>query len=179
MRLALLLLAACTAAPPVARAALEAPVVYPPRGSTQLIYKHGESCRWNGPNPIVLRPRTEPRVGTELQVAWQLSAAQPPPGTPAVAVLLSFSPLDNPVGFGAIAPGCWLLVNPEHILIPAADGWLRYDTTVGIVTMQFTPVPGIEGVSLYTQLIVAMPQANQLGYICSLGLQINIGVAHP
>ncbi len=144
-----------------------------------------ESCRWNGPNPVIVGPRTEPRVGTPLVVSWQLSCVSPPPlvidangetSPPIVVMLMSFSPMETPVGSEA-APGCYLLVNPEHLLAPQPTGWLRYDSGRQLVTLDFTPASGLEGVSIFTQLLVIRPDANKAGMIVSKGLELHIGQA--
>lgn len=150
----------------------------PIRGATRELQAFGESCRWAGPNPVVIRPRTEPRVGTPLIVRWTLGGMTPPAlHVNAVALLMAFSPIDSPVGFGSLAPGCKLLVRPDHVIMPLSTGWLRFDSTAGLVTMEFTPAPGLEGAQVYVQLIAAVPGANQIGWICSNGLEINIGAA--
>ena len=143
------------------------------------------SCQWNGPNPIVV-PAALPRVGEDVVVRWQLSVVPPPPTimdpdgvahAPLVVLLGSTRPLEAPVPAGGAAPGCWLLVTPEFSVSPAPGTWLTYDEDRGAVVMRWTPVAGMEGMDLFTQLLVVIPGANAMGIVSSAGLQIHVGSA--
>lgn len=140
------------------------------------------TCRWAGPNPVVAGPRTEPRVGTPIVIRWSIGWLGPvgtvtPNGesvAPLPIMLVSLRPLATPIDFAG-APGCRLLVNPDHVFVPPPEGWLRYDAAKQVVTLDWTPEPGLEGSDFYMQLLVAIPQANPLGYVSSQGLKITIG----
>ena len=143
------------------------------------------SCQWNGPNPVVV-PAALPRVGEDVVVQWQLSVVPPPPtildpdgvaNAPLVVLLGSTRPLASPVPAGGAAPGCWLLVVPDFTIAPSPESWLVYDQATGIVTMRWRPVSGMEGLDLFTQLLVVIPDANPIGIVSSAGLQLHIGSA--
>ena len=145
------------------------------------------SCQWNGPNPVVV-PAALPRVGEDVVVRWQLSVVPPPPTildpdgvahAPLVVLLGSTRPLASPVPAGGAAPGCWLLVVPDFTIAPAPESWLVYNQSSGIVTMRWRPTAGMEGMDLFTQLVVVHSGANPLGLVSSAGLQLHIGSAAP
>lgn len=186
-----LLLAACSAPavpemlqPPPSRLVLSAVGAGATEPACRILYGR-TSCQWSGPNPVVV-PRALPRVGDELVVRWQLSVVPPAPALitpdgvtvwPEVVLLASTRPLAAPLPAGGAAPGCWLLVEPDILIVPQIESWLAYDRAAGAVTMRWVPVAGQEGQDLYCQLVVMIPTANPLGMISSAGLHLRVGSA--
>lgn len=168
--------------PSVLRASMSALESVNETPGVRMIYGR-TSCQWAGPNPVVL-PQGMPRVGRELVVHWQLSCVPPPPTVldpdgvehaPLVSLLGSTRPLSEPMPAGPAAPGCWLLVSPDFFISPAEGSWFTYDRERGLVTMRWTPIAGMAGADFYTQLLVAIPGANQIGLVSSAGLHLRIG----
>lgn len=152
-------------------------------GGIRFIYGR-TSCQSRYPNPVVLAPRVPPRQGAPIVVSWQLSVVPPPPKVvdqdgvvypPIVSLLASTRPLTAPVASGSPAPGCWLLVMPDLLFVPAAGSWLVYDEAKGIVTATIEAPMGSAGQDVYLQLLVAYPDANALGMISSAGLHLHVG----
>jgi len=167
--------------PPTARALYAAlgggPQVF---DGYRMIVPRGPHCQWAGGTPVVIPPKPPIRVGRPSRVEWVLDWIGPPSRTVsadgitlprAVSVLASFQPLEQPV---TVASKCWLLVRPDFVLVPNGE-WLRYDAERGRVILDWVPPTGMAGLSVYLQLLVAVPEANAIGHILSLGIELHVG----
>lgn len=196
--LALMLLAACTAAPelpellpqPTARSldqlvaapslrSLAAGLDVAPRTSGLARVVHGKTaCKpRSGVNPLPVLPRKPPRVGELLAVTWSTRTGGAPPSAPCW-LIASFVGEQRPIDFSAFGmPGCWLLVNPDQVLaVPTAAGGMVVRDG-GHVLLRWIPPQSAAGMHFYLQLLVAAPGENTAGWLVAPAVEIIIGSA--
>jgi len=98
-------------------------------------------------------PSGIPTVGQPWTCSWDSVPTVPPDPPPAEFALL--------VSFRAVEPaplpgrdGCWLMVAPDHVLVPAAGGILRR-TGAGSCELSITWPPSAIGTSVVLQMLAA------------------------
>lgn len=197
--LLLLLLGACSAAPPELPAPLrsvpvrefqqmvEAPsfralgaaldLVPPTSGLIRVV--HGKTaCRpTHGVNPLPVLPKEAPRVGRLLAVTWSTRTGGNPPAE-SCWLLTSFRPLNRPIDFSPYGmPGCWLLVNPDQIIaVPTTPGGLIVRDG-GHVLLRWMPAASAAGIHFWLQLLVAAPGETPSGWLVAPAVEVLVGSA--
>lgn len=125
------------------------------------------SCRGVGPTvgqPWVLDAWTKVDPATDTSAAWLVVGWQ------------DFVPVDYS-SWGM--PGCWLLVEPKLVVyVPVGidDGLVRRtQQSPGRIELNWTPPASAAGQTLWFQLLVAAPVANQFGLVTGPALRVQVG----
>lgn len=115
-----------------------------------------------------------PRAGVPFRVDWTTKPTGPGtlPTWPAM-LLISLDP-SLPVSLEvAGGPGCYLMVEPDHIMVPKPGSILTQSG--GCVRLDWTPNHGLIGTDFYAQLLVNAPGINAGGFLVSPALHVQIG----
>jgi hypothetical protein len=135
------------------------------------------------PNPYIVLPHAVPAVGRPFSVLF-VSSACPLPAEPDVPlwILTSYREPAAPIDFGRFGmPGCWLLINMDQVTaVPVgfeapAGALLHRERGAGRVTLNWTPAPGMAGLTVWFQLLAAAPGASPSGFLASPGLELHVG----
>lgn len=128
----------------------------------------------DGVLPYVYPRWRTPRAGTEIAVDWVTRACRPFPDE-LMLLAVSFRPAEP--GPADLSPwghtGCWLLVNPDFLILPGPGSILSRDEP-GRMSLRWTP--GLEwiGQTVFAQALVATA-AGPNGWLVSPGIEIRIG----
>tara|TARA_R110002073_G_scaffold261948_3_gene424850 strand:- start:994 stop:1428 length:435 start_codon:yes stop_codon:yes gene_type:complete len=115
-----------------------------------------------------------PRVGQPFRVDWSTKPTSPSESPAWLAMVLVSYELATPHPLDALgAPGCHLMVSPEHIMMPREGTALTQFG--GSVRLDWTPRVGLAGYSFYSQLLVSAPGVNTAGFLLSPALHVEVG----
>lgn len=121
-----------------------------------------------------------PRVGQPWElIAW--TRATPAPDTEMAWLMVGWRVLNPIINYSnAGMPGCYLLIYPESFVsIPVGmnDGLIsRPASTPGRIALNWTPPMELMGRTVWFQLLVADPTANQAGLITGAAMRATIGL---
>tara|TARA_R110000822_G_scaffold310554_1_gene444057 strand:+ start:44027 stop:44734 length:708 start_codon:yes stop_codon:yes gene_type:complete len=130
------------------------------------------SCIVDGGLPIAIL-EGRPIIGNQgFRIGWTTRPTSPPAHPAFATVLLVSNRKTEPALIGG-APGCWLQVHADHILVPGAAGILtQYG---GEVELRWTPPANLMGIPFYLQLLVADPR-NELKVTVAPMVEIVVGI---
>ena len=116
----------------------------------------------------------EPRASRIIAIDWTTTACtQPAPPTRTVSLIVSLRPPSAIYQIGS--GGCWLLVNPDYVLVPTPTGILTQQG--GWLNLRWTPTPDWAGRSVWAQCLVAAPGEAVQGHMLSPAVEIQVGSA--
>lgn len=120
--------------------------------------------------PIVVPPARRPIAGQPFVAEWQTEVVAPVRPR-VVSLLVSLRPLAAPVALGG---GCWLLVHPDHLIVPQAGSLLTHNHASGVMRLSWTPDASLVGQSFFAQALVLVPEA-PLRHLLSPLLELHVG----
>tara|TARA_R110002094_G_scaffold145203_1_gene134591 strand:- start:8104 stop:8631 length:528 start_codon:yes stop_codon:yes gene_type:complete len=129
------------------------------------------SCDVLGGLPIVLT-EGRPVIGRPFRASWSLRPTSPPEPEYQFSVLMfSINNMASPHPIPG-APGCLLMVHPDHLMIPAPGTLLTQDG--GRIELRMTAPPQFLGLTFDMQLAVRDTR-NTAGIVVSPMLRLIIG----
>lgn len=115
-----------------------------------------------------------PQAGEPFRVDWTTKPTTPGESPTWPAMLLVSFDLITPMPLDSLgAPGCHLLVQPDHVMMPQPGTILTQSG--GCVCLDWTPRAGLVGVTFYAQLLVSAPGVNTGGFLVSPALHLEVG----
>lgn len=141
---------------------------------------HGPTaCRTtDGVNPYVVPGLPGPVVGQPWECRFSTTACAPYPASDAW-LIVSTRPMPSPIDFTPYGmPGCWALVNPDMVVsVPASGstGMVMRERGDGRILFRWTPAQGMQGQSMFFQLLVARPGQTPSGWVASHGIEVLVG----
>lgn len=115
-----------------------------------------------------------PRANRPFRVDWTTKPTMPKemPALPAM-LFISFDMM-TPASMDTLgAPGCWLMVPPDNVMVPQPGTILTQDG--GRISLDWTPQISVIGENFYAQLYVHAPGANAAGFLLSPVLHAQVG----
>ncbi|HEB54028.1 MAG TPA: hypothetical protein ENI87_12305 [bacterium] len=167
-----------TAAPAPAPVAASAPPPPPAYGRARMIHAPTPcdvpTFAPGGPGAPYFVADGLPQEGQPFRVEWTTKPTSPGalPAWPAV-LLVSFE-LATPLPLDTVgAPGCWLMVEPDYIMVPQYGSILTQ--AGGSVRLDWTPNQSLVGSEFYAQLLCAASGVNAGGFLVSPALHVVVG----
>lgn len=115
-----------------------------------------------------------PRAGVPFRVDWTTKPTKPGPTPVWPAILLISMQPSVPTPLASVGgPGCYLMVQPDHIMVPQPGSILTQQG--GRVRLDWTPPHGLVGTDFYAQLLVNAAGINAGGFLVSPALHVQIG----
>jgi len=141
-------------------------------GRARVIYPR-TACWTRRGNPLVAVRTLQPKAGAVVAVDWSTVPTTPPAAPGYVcALFVSLTP-SEPLALGQWgAPGCWLLVPPQFVVLPQPGSWFFQDG--GELRLRWTPEPWTVGRLWRLQLLVDSPGAPS-GRLLSPAVELVIG----
>ncbi len=142
-------------------------------------------CEATIPLPYIVPQVRAPRVGELWRCLFvsTVSATPPPPDWPMWLIVSARPPgADLPRPMGDVMPGCWQLVHTDFVIPvpPPTRPPLETDMIVrtrgaGRFEVRWKPAPGMAGMMLWMQLLVAAPGRSPSGLLSSHAIEIIVG----
>jgi hypothetical protein len=120
--------------------------------------------------PIVVPPARRPIAGQPFVAEWQTEVV-PPVRPRVVSLLVSLRPMAAPVALGG---GCWILVHPDHLIVPQAGSLLTHNPASGVMRLSWTPDASLVGQSFFAQALVLVPES-PIRHLLSPLLEVHVG----
>lgn len=141
-------------------------------GRARVVYPR-TACWSPTGNPLVRVRTAQPKAGAVVAVDWSTVPTTPPAAPGYVcALFVSLAP-SEPLALGPWgAPGCWLLVPPQFVVLPQPGSWFTQEG--GELRLRWTPEPWTVGRLWRLQLLVDAPGAPS-GRLLSPAVELVVG----